>query len=58
MSGVEEELEEKSGAELTEDAIAKHLESQGLWPPKAKDFDWDPEGSVASGDDEAVWKWL
>lgn len=58
VSGVEEEVEEKSGAELTEDAIAKHLECQGLWPPKAKDFDWDPEGSVASGDDEAVWKWL
>lgn len=58
VSEVEEEVEEKSGAELTKDAIAKHLEYQGLWPPKPKDFDWDPEGSVASANDEAVWKWL
>ncbi|KAI4945126.1 hypothetical protein J4E91_008103 [Alternaria rosae] len=58
VSGVEEVVKEKSGAELTEDAIAKHLEYQGLWPPKPKDFDWNPEGSVASANDEAVWKWL
>jgi hypothetical protein len=58
VSGQEEEVE-KSGAELTEDAVAKHLEECGrLWAPKPKDPSWDPEGSIAAADDNAVWKWL
>jgi hypothetical protein len=49
----------KSGVELTEDAVARHLEEcVRLWAPKAKDPNWDPEGSVAAEENDAVWKWL
>jgi hypothetical protein len=49
----------KSGVELTEDAVAKHLEECArLWAPKPKDPNWDPEGSVAAEENDSVWKWL
>ncbi|KAL1794198.1 hypothetical protein ACET3X_007619 [Alternaria dauci] len=49
----------KSGVELTEDAVAKHLEECArLWVPKPKDPNWDPEGSVAAEENDSVWKWL
>jgi hypothetical protein len=59
VSGGEAEVEEKSGAQLTEDAVAKHLEECArLWVPKPKDPNWDPEASTAAAEDEAVRKWL
>ncbi|CAN9410224.1 unnamed protein product [Alternaria alternata] len=59
VSGGEEGQVVKSGVELTEDAVAKHLEECArLWAPKPKDVNWDPEGSVAAEENDTVWKWL
>ncbi|KAG9186257.1 hypothetical protein G6011_02813 [Alternaria panax] len=59
VSGGEEVEVVKSGVELTEDAVTKHLEECArLWAPKPKDPNWDPEGSVAAEENDAVRKWL
>ncbi|OWY56404.1 hypothetical protein AALT_g10908 [Alternaria alternata] len=59
VSGGEEGQVVKSRVELTEDAVAKHLEECArLWAPKPKDVNWDPEGSVAAEENDTVWKWL
>lgn len=50
---------ESSGMELTEDAVAKHLEEcRMIWPPEPKDPSWDEEGSISYPDNDAVIKWL
>jgi len=58
---LEEGEEEKAmlrSVELTEDAIARHLEEcERIWPPEPKDPEME-EGSISYPDNAAVEKWL
>ncbi|EUC32603.1 hypothetical protein COCCADRAFT_98312 [Bipolaris zeicola 26-R-13] len=55
--GEEEEAMPRS-VELTEDAIARHLEEcERIWPPEPKDPGME-EGSISYPDNAAVEKWL
>jgi hypothetical protein len=58
-AGGEVDEVERSGEQLTEDTIARHLEEcRKSWAPEPKDLNWDGEGSIAPADNKAVMKWL